>query len=296
MRPDVESVQRVQASEPELPRGVAPAAGGGAPSMSSGGAGSRRLAAGSSSADKQQQQHHHQHHLHQQQQHHHFNQQQLRRSSASQFDQASQLISQYTRQQLNKSQAQLAATHLSAEGARAQAALEEARLEQQQQSAITLALPQQQQQIRVAPATMASVANNPGAAASQPHYYATSGGPVAGANDYSAWPQHQAPAAGAHAQQPQAAPGPAANPGPSSAAGGQQHNGAKLNSRQNSMGAPGQQQARPAAGAPFIKDEIDVVFNRLMALEAFRKLHPSVIRNLCSYAFVERIDKGVIGE
>lgn len=44
------------------------------------------------------------------------------------------------------------------------------------------------------------------------------------------------------------------------------------------------------------KDEADIVFGRLMRLEAFRKLHPGVIRNLCSYAFVERIEKGVIGE
>lgn len=48
--------------------------------------------------------------------------------------------------------------------------------------------------------------------------------------------------------------------------------------------------------SPYIKDDIDIVFNRLMALEAFRKLPPTVIRNLCSYAFVERIDKGVIGK
>lgn len=48
--------------------------------------------------------------------------------------------------------------------------------------------------------------------------------------------------------------------------------------------------------APYVKDDIDVMFSRLMALEAFRKLHPSVIRNLCSYAFIERVDKGVIGE
>lgn len=45
-----------------------------------------------------------------------------------------------------------------------------------------------------------------------------------------------------------------------------------------------------------VRDEADIVFNRLMRLEAFKKLHPSVIRNLCSYAFVERIEKGVIGE
>lgn len=44
------------------------------------------------------------------------------------------------------------------------------------------------------------------------------------------------------------------------------------------------------------RDDMDIVFNRLMALEAFRKLHPSIIRNLCSYAFIERIDKGVVGE
>lgn len=60
-----------------------------------------------------------------------------------------------------------------------------------------------------------------------------------------------------------------------------------------------QQQRRPTnqlTSSPYAKDDVDIVFNRLMNLEAFRKLHPSVIRNLCSYAFVERIDKGVIGE
>lgn len=55
-----------------------------------------------------------------------------------------------------------------------------------------------------------------------------------------------------------------------------------------------QQQQQPAQCSA--KEDIDIVFNRLMALEAFRKLHPSVIRNLCSYAFIERIDKGVIGK
>lgn len=45
-----------------------------------------------------------------------------------------------------------------------------------------------------------------------------------------------------------------------------------------------------------LTERCDLVFNRLMALEAFRKLHPSLIRSLCSYAFVERIDKGVIGK
>lgn len=44
-----------------------------------------------------------------------------------------------------------------------------------------------------------------------------------------------------------------------------------------------------------LSDDVDLVFNRLMSLDAFRKLHPSVIRNLCSYASIERIDKGVIG-
>lgn len=48
--------------------------------------------------------------------------------------------------------------------------------------------------------------------------------------------------------------------------------------------------------SPSLKDDIDIVFNRLMSLEAFRKMHPSLIRNLCSYASVERIDKGVIGK
>lgn len=48
--------------------------------------------------------------------------------------------------------------------------------------------------------------------------------------------------------------------------------------------------------SPSLKDDIDIVFNRLMSLEAFRKLHPSVIRNLCSYASLERIDKDVIGK
>lgn len=56
--------------------------------------------------------------------------------------------------------------------------------------------------------------------------------------------------------------------------------------------AAGRQPAR-GVGA---KDETDIVFSRLMRLEAFRKLHPSVIRNLCSHALVERIEKGVIGE
>lgn len=55
--------------------------------------------------------------------------------------------------------------------------------------------------------------------------------------------------------------------------------------------------ARQTDGAKSnVKDEADLVFNRLMALEAFRTLHPSVIRNLCSYAFVEHIDKGVVGK
>jgi len=45
-----------------------------------------------------------------------------------------------------------------------------------------------------------------------------------------------------------------------------------------------------------LADRCELVFNRLMALEAFRKLQPSLIRSLCAYAFVERIDKGVMGE
>lgn len=56
------------------------------------------------------------------------------------------------------------------------------------------------------------------------------------------------------------------------------------------------QQSIVCARSGSLSDDVDLVFNRLMSLEAFRKLHPSVIRNLCSYASIERIDKGVIGE
>lgn len=59
--------------------------------------------------------------------------------------------------------------------------------------------------------------------------------------------------------------------------------------------APAGLSAGPARQS-FVRDEADVVFNRLMALEGFRKLHPSLIRNLCSNASIERIDKGVLGE
>lgn len=40
----------------------------------------------------------------------------------------------------------------------------------------------------------------------------------------------------------------------------------------------------------------ELVLGRLMSIEVFRKLHPTVIRNLCSHAFLERIDKNVLGE
>jgi len=68
--------------------------------------------------------------------------------------------------------------------------------------------------------------------------------------------------------------------------------------RYNSFGPAGARAAHSASPtkSPYFKDDVDIVFNRLMALEAFRKLHPTVIRNLCSYASIERIDKGVIGE
>lgn len=61
----------------------------------------------------------------------------------------------------------------------------------------------------------------------------------------------------------------------------------------SSSNAREQQQQHSGA---HIRDDIYIVFNKLMALEAFRKLHPTIIRNLCSYAFIERIDKGVIGK
>ena len=189
---------------PAGPIGGRPMASG-AGNGSAAGTESRRLAALSLSLDQQQQGQQQQAGQQQQQQ----QQQQVpRRSSASHFDAAtSQLVGHYTRQQISKSQAQLAATHLS---------------------------------------------EGPEGAAPPP------------------------PAAAAPPPAPQALGGGAGN-----------------NKRRGSGQLPS---AAMKSAAPFIKDDIDVVFNRLMALEAFRKLHPSVIRNLCSYAFVERIDKGVIGE
>lgn len=74
----------------------------------------------------------------------------------------------------------------------------------------------------------------------------------------------------------------------------------QANERDCSLPAPARRNSKGAATtqvpAACSKEEIDLVFNRLMELDAFRKLHPTVIRNLCSYASIERIDKGVIGK